>query len=110
MKLPTIVSNDRCDAKAEKLLTVDQRDDFELALAAAPEAHPVVPGLNGVRKARFGAQSRGKQGGVRVIYFYAISREIVYLLGIYAKNEREDLTNDQKKAINKAVEELKAAF
>ena len=66
--------------------------------------------MNGVRKARWGKQATGKRGGVRVIYFYAISAEVVALLEMYAKNEREDLTGDQKKQINRIVEAIKANF
>lgn len=105
-----MISTHRFDAKAEKLLTVDERADLEFSLAKAPEAHPLIPGLNGVRKARWGKQATGKRGGVRVIYFYAISAEVVALLEMYAKNEREDLTGDQKKQINRIVEAIKANF
>lgn len=45
-----------------------------------------------------------------MIYFYAISAEVVALLEMYAKNEREDLTGDQKKQINRIVEAIKANF
>jgi mRNA-degrading endonuclease RelE of RelBE toxin-antitoxin system len=110
LKLATVVSTDRFDAKAEKLLTPNERADLEFSLAKDPEAHPLIPALNGVRKARWGKQSTGKRGGVRVIYFYAISAEVVLLLAIYAKNEREDLTSDQKKQINRFVEAYKASF
>jgi hypothetical protein len=61
--------------------------------------------LSGVRT-RFGRQGTGKRGGVRVIYFYAIVAEEVLLLAIYAKNEREDLSNDEKKQIKRFIEAL----
>ena len=60
----------------------------------------MVSGLNGIRKASWGRQGQGKRGGVRVIYFYAISAELVLLITLYAKNEKEDLSHDQKKEIN----------
>ncbi len=105
-----MVSTGRFDAAAEKLLTTDERADLEFSLARAPDAHPLIPGLNGVRKARWGKRGTGKRGGVRVIYFYAISAEVVLLLAVYAKNERENLTSDQKKQINRFVEAYKASF
>jgi mRNA-degrading endonuclease RelE of RelBE toxin-antitoxin system len=110
MRLATVISTGGFDAKAEKLLTVDERAALEFTLAKDPEAHPQIPGLNGVRKARWGKQATGKRGGVRVIYFYAISAEVVLLLAVYAKNEREDLTSDQKKQISRIVEAYKASF
>ena len=72
MKFATVISTHTFDAKADRLLSADERANLEFALAKDPEAHPIIPGLNGVRKARFGKQETGKRGGVRVIYFYAI--------------------------------------
>lgn len=110
MRLATVISSGRFDAKAESLLTADERADLEFSLAKNPTAHPVVPGLNGVRKARWGRQASGKRGGVRVIYFYAITAETILLLAIYSKNESEDLTNEQKKQINRFIEEYKSSL
>lgn len=39
-----------------------------------------------------GAKGRGKRGGVRVIYYWLNQRGYIFLLDIYAKNEKEDLT------------------
>jgi len=53
---------------------------MEASIAADPEAHPVVPGTGGVRKARWRRQAKGKSGGVRVIYYYWASDNEVYML------------------------------
>ena len=50
----------------------DEYRALQRALAAHPEAGAVIPGSGGVRKIRWGAESRGKRGGVRVIYFVRI--------------------------------------
>ena len=49
----------------------------------------------------------GKRGGIRVIYFWVVSAEIVVLLAAYPKNEKENLSYADKKAIRRAVEGLK---
>lgn len=91
---------------------------MQLAIAADPEAHPIVPGTGGVRKARWTRQAKGKSGGVRVIYYYwrtiedGTKRLIdpeVYLLSIYAKNDQSDMTAADRKAAKKFVENLKDA-
>lgn len=94
------------EKKAASLLTADEIAELEFNLAAAPLAHPVVANTNGIRKARFGKQGSGKRGGVRVIYFYAISAEVVVLFTLYAKNEKDNLTNDDKKEIRALVEAI----
>ena len=57
----------------------------------------------GARKAR----GKGKRGGVRVIYFYAASVSTVALVDIYPKNEKEDLTNADRKALGQALDTIK---
>jgi len=82
---------------------------MESAIAADPEAHPIVPGAGGVRKARWGRERKRKSGGVRVIYYYWLRDGEVYMLSIYAKNEQADMTAADKKAARKFVEALKDA-
>jgi hypothetical protein len=88
MRFATVISTHAFDAKADRLLTADERADLEFALAANPQAHPIIPGLSGVRKARFGKHGTGKRGGVRVIYFYAIVAEEVCCLPCTRKMKR----------------------
>ena len=52
---------------------------------------------------RWPSGSGGKRGGVRVIYFHAVSQEQVRLLLIYRKGIKDDLTPEQArhlKALN----------
>jgi hypothetical protein len=78
----------------------------EMSLIKAPEAHPVIKGLRGVRKARFALPGRGKSGGGRVIYYVAV-RSAIYMMTAYPKNERDDLSNEQRKAILAFIDGLK---
>jgi hypothetical protein len=79
---------------------------IELGIATAPEAHPMMKGLKGARKARFSLPGRGKSGGGRVIYYLLVG-QAMYLMTAYPKNEREDLSSDQRKAILNVIEDLK---
>ena len=69
---------------------------IESELASAPEAHPV----------RFALPGRGKSGGGRVIYYVAVETAI-YMMTAYPKNERDDLSPDQRKAILAVIDRLK---
>lgn len=91
--------------KRMKMADKDMRH-VELELAAAPLAHPIIKGLRGVRKARFRLPGRGKSGSGRVIYFIAVS-EAIYMMTAYPKNEADDLTSDQRKAILAVIDGLK---
>jgi mRNA-degrading endonuclease RelE of RelBE toxin-antitoxin system len=79
---------------------------IERGLATSPDEHPVMRGLRGVRKARFALPGRGKSGGGRIIYYVAV-KETIYLMTAYPKNERDDLSPDQRRAILSVIESLK---
>jgi len=80
---------------------------IELAIAAAPLAHPVIQGLRGVRKARVPLPGRGKRGGGRVIYYLQVTPDILFMLTAYGKNEQDDLTSAQRRAILAALDSIK---
>ena len=67
----------------------------------------MVPGTKGVRKARWPRPGMGKSGGIRLIYFFWVEPNAVVLITAYAKNEKENLTDGDKKEIRKIVENLK---
>jgi hypothetical protein len=83
--------------------------EIELMILAAPQAHPVVKGLRGARKARFARPGKGKSGGGRTIYYIAIAPDRLVMMTAYPKNERDDLSQDQRRAILRAIESIKGA-
>ncbi|MGA2269404.1 MAG: type II toxin-antitoxin system RelE/ParE family toxin [Bryobacteraceae bacterium] len=90
-----------------KLLTGREQAAMEQSIAADPERHPTIPGTGGFRKARWGRHGSGKRGGVRLIYYFAVLPDSVYLADIYAKNERENLSDAQKNSLKKIVDQIK---
>ncbi len=82
-------------------------DDFKKELAEHPDMGDMIPGTNGVRKARLKSASRGKSGGSRVCYYDITHRNEIYLLLIYLKNQQEDLTSDDKKILKELTTELR---
>ena len=73
------------------------------------ESSPVIPGTGGLRKLRVSNADRGKgkRGGYRVIYFDMPKMKRTYLLGLYGKGEKADLSQDEKKVLKGLVERLK---
>lgn len=65
--------------------------------------------MGGIRKLRYALPGRGKSGGARVIYFWAVKNDLILLLEIYAKNEQSDLDDDQLKALRKEVKGMNLA-
>ncbi len=67
-------------------------------------------GTGGVRKSRWGVGARGKSGGVRVIYYYHNRTMPLFLLTIFAKNERDNLSQRDKNMLKRLVTELVHAY
>ncbi|MCF3945556.1 addiction module toxin RelE [Acidiphilium sp. AL] len=80
---------------------------IETELAAHPQAGDMIPGLAGIRKLRFRLGNRGKRGGGRAIYFLMLSDDTALMLFAYAKNEREDMTQEQRAAALEILKEMR---
>ncbi len=80
-------------------VTEEELDEIRTYLAQHPDAGAEMPGTGGARKVRLGAKGKGKRGGYRVITFYSGQGIPVFLLDIYAKGERVDLTQQEKNTL-----------
>lgn len=89
--------------RADKLLTDDERRAVVDFLSLNPEAGAVMRGTGGARKVRIGLDGRGKSGGARVIYYYHDPRFPLFLFAVYAKNEKDNLTQAERNALKVAI-------
>lgn len=85
-------------------------DDFlalQKELLAEPDKGNVIPGCGGLRKLRFADRKRGKgkRGGVRVIYLHIPEAERIDLLAVYGKDEKDDLTEKEKRILREMARE-----
>ena len=90
-----------------KLLADDSRQEMEAAIAADPTAAPVMPGTGGIRKFRWAGSGRGKRGGIRTITFHHAGPEAIYMLTVYAKATRDDLSPSDKRTLTRLVAAIK---
>lgn len=93
--------------QAETVWSEAEHEAFVAFIAANPEAGDVIPDTSGVRKIRWSRAGSGKRGGARVVYFYQSANRPLYLLMVYAKARREDLTPEEKKAVRALAAVLK---
>ena len=91
--------------QVQALLSDEEHRALQTELANRPNAGSVIVGSGGLRKLRWATKGKGKRGGSRVIYYWAVSQEQILLLLIYSKSEQEDLTRDQLKTLKRVVEE-----
>ena len=74
-----------------------------------PERGDLVQGLGGIRKARCSnpGRGKGKRGGFRYLFLYLQDRSQIHLLYLLDKDEQEDLSADERKALRGWVSEIK---
>lgn len=89
--------------RVSELLDDDAYALLRAALIVNPAVGAAISGTGGIRKVRWAGSGRGKRGGARVIYFAALGHETILMLYIYARNEQEDLSEAQKKALRDVV-------
>lgn len=78
---------------------------LQLELAIHPDSGDIIKQSGGLRKKRWGGSGRGKSGGIRVIYYHIEQNDQIYMLFAFAKNESDDLTQEQIKQLRLLVRE-----
>ena len=78
---------------------------LQQTLILRPETGDLIQGGGGLRKIRWKVPGRGKRGGLRVIYYWDVSAERIYMLLAYRKNQQEDLTPAQLKQLRQLIKE-----
>jgi len=91
---------------ADKLLSMSERMDVVRYLAEHPKAGDLIEGTGGVRKLRWGRGGQGKSGGVRVIYYVYDATMPLYLLTLFAKGDKANLTKAERNELAGLVDLL----
>ncbi|HMQ69658.1 MAG TPA: hypothetical protein PKA90_13725 [Ignavibacteria bacterium] len=96
----------------DKLWKVVKNDDEELRLLQNhllinPKEGKVISGTSGLRKLRWSFKGKGKSGGLRILYPDIEESEIIFLISLLKKNEKENLSESDKKLINKNIKFIK---
>jgi hypothetical protein len=91
--------------KVVERLTDEEYQKLQIRLCEFPDAGDLIKGSGGLRKIRQAAKGKGTRGGSRVIYYFAAAKEAFYMLDIYVKNEKEDLSQVEIKNLRSIVEE-----
>ena len=105
--LVTVAETPEYSRCAAKLLSTEERSEVVLYLAANPKAGDLMQGTGGIRKLRWARGGRGKSGGVRVIYYFHSGAMPLYLLTVFGKNERANLSQAERNELAGIVGILK---
>ena len=91
--------------KVDKLATSEDVERLQSELMENPYRGDLIQGTGGARKIRLRLGHTGKSGGARVVYYFVDMRGEVWLLDIYAKNDKSDLTETEKKKLYRIIKE-----
>jgi hypothetical protein len=84
----------------------NERQNIIDFLAKNPKSGDIIQGTGGIRKLRWGKGDRGKSGGVRIIYYFHSDKLPLYLVTLFAKNERDNLSAQERNDLSKLVDIL----
>lgn len=99
----TVVETEEFGDHSRAILTEAERDALVAHLGANPEAGQLMPGTGGVRKIRWATRGHGKRSGARVIYYYYNQSIPLFLLDIFAKNEKANLSEADKRSLKRLL-------
>jgi hypothetical protein len=97
----TIVELPEFQRRALALLTDSEKQGIISYLAAHPQSGAIMQGTGGVRKFRWASGNKGKSGGVRVIYYYHNESIPLFLLTVFGKSEKANLSKAEQNELAK---------
>ena len=109
-RLHTIVETPEFITRARGLLSDQERSELVDFLACNPTAGDLMQGTGGARKLRWGAKGKGKRGGARVITFYGGPLAPAFLLTVFGKGERANLTKAERNELRAMLAHLAAEY
>jgi hypothetical protein len=99
----TIVELPEFIKQAGKIFSESLRESLVNYLAAHPKAGVVMEGTGGIRKFRWKREGTGKSGGARVIYYYYNENYPLFVITVFIKGKKSNLTKEERNDLSKLV-------
>ncbi len=101
--MQTIVELPEFVKRSDKLLSEPERTSIINYLASHPASGDIMQGTGGIRKLRWSAHGKGKSGGVRVIYYYHHESIPIFVLTVFGKGEKANLSKSERNDLAKVT-------
>ncbi|ERJ19413.1 Toxin HigB-2 protein [Salinisphaera shabanensis E1L3A] len=101
--MQTVAETPEFSRKIRKLIGDSDYQALIAYLAEHPKAGDLMRGTGGIRKLRWARDGSGKSGGVRVVYYFHDERIPLYLLTIFGKNEKTNISQAERNALAQLV-------
>ena len=86
------------------------RHDIVTAIGTNPELGDLIVGTGGLRKFRFARPGGGKSGGYRILSYFLSDAFPVFLIGVFAKNQKENISPAERTAIAKRLKAIAETY
>ena len=106
----TVVETKAIAARAKGRMSAVEIERAIDTIARDPSCGDLIQGTGGIRKIRFAIGGRGKSGGVRIVYLYYNQSIPVFLLTVFGKNEKADLTKAERNALGVVARALRQSY
>lgn len=99
--LLTVIETPSFIRDAKKLLDDEEREALVYYLSSSPSSGTLIKGTGGIRKIRWEREDTGKSGGYRVIYFFHSMNIPLFVLNVFAKNEKVNISQEERNELKK---------
>jgi hypothetical protein len=106
----TVVEAQAFISASKGCLTEEERLEAITMIANNPGCGDLIPGGGGIRKVRFAIGGRGKRGGARIVYYFHNERVPIFMLTVFAKTERIDLSRAELNVLADAAKRLAKTY
>ncbi len=96
-------------AKDAGMLDVEREEAVRL-VASEPDGGSTMSGTGGVRKARIAGRGKGKSGGYRIVWWFGGDDIPVFLLTVFGKGEKDNLTLGERNALRSLTATLRESL
>jgi len=104
--MQTIVELPEYIRRSSRLLSQSEKKVIINYLASHPQSGVIMQGTGGIRKFRWATGNKGKSSGVRVIYYFHNKSIPLFLLTVFGKNEKDNLSKSERNELAKFAELL----
>jgi hypothetical protein len=99
--LLTVIETPSFLRDAKKLLNDEEREAIVNLLSSAPNAGDLIKETGGVRKIRWAREDTGKSGAYRIVYFFHSMEIPLFILNVFAKNEKANISQEERNELKK---------
>jgi hypothetical protein len=109
--MKTVVQTPTFLASAREMgLSEEYQTEIVETIAAEPTMGDIMVGTGGCRKCRWAGRGKGKSGGYRTVHYNGADDVPVLLLAAIDKGERDNLSQDERNRLKKALQTYESEY